>query len=651
MNERELRSAAATPRRTRVLLTTEGTYPHTIGGVSTWCQNLVESLGEIDFTVFAHMTSPFVPEAYERPANVELVGVPIWGVEEPAEFNPKLSPRRVIVLSAMMDEPTARRWFCPLLREMLEMLHYPQRFDAERFGAIVESMYDYFRDHDYRGTFRTRAVWETCRDTWLEACGVDPDDDDPDADFDPEANPNPHEIVRRLGQLRRPQPADDEELKRTHRLPRLFEATEAMRLVYRLLTPLNYDLPEADLVHATAASFCGLAGIVKRRRDGTPLLVTEHGVFMREQMLYLGRVRFPFHLRKFFIQFVSAVSRAVYHHADQVSPVCAYNARWEVKNGAHPDRIRVIYNGVEEDRFRPMVVERPAAPTVVMVSRVDALKDLETALRVAARVRERVPEVRFLHYGPEPDAAYATRCRELWRELGLETTFEWRGMTNDAAAAYNQGDVVLLTSISEAFPYTVIEGMMCGRPVVSTNVGGVPEAIGELGATARIRDVDGLARGVEWLLRLDAGDREQLQRSCRERTVRLFTQAASIAEYRIAYDELIRQARIPGTTPLVASASAATPTAVPPPLPLPTSTVATRTLVRVPATADEVRLGLGAPLPEARLAAVAAAGDHLEQVEAIRRLTQLLRTDPDTRVRLEVGVALRTLIGLQQEAG
>ena len=647
MSERGPRGVAATPRRTRVLLTTEGTYPHTMGGVSTWCQNLVESLDEVDFTVFAHMTSPFVPEVYERPANVDLVGVPIWGVEEPAEFNPKLSPRRVIVLSSSMDESTSRRRFCPLLREMLEMLHYPQRFDAERFGAVIASMYDYFRDHDYRGTFRTRAVWETCRDTWLEACGVDPDDDT-DADLDPEANPNPHEIIRRLGELRRQTPVDDEELKRTHRLPRLFEATEAMRLVYRLLTPLNYDLPEADLVHATAASFCGLAGIVKKRRDGTPLLVTEHGVFMREQMLYLGRVRFPFHLRKFFIQFVSAVSRAVYHHADQVSPVCAYNARWEVKNGAHPDRIRVIYNGVEEDRFRPMQVERPDVPTVVMVSRVDALKDLETALRVAARVRERMPDVRFLHYGPEPDAAYAERCRRLWRELGLETTFEWRGRTSDAAAAYNQGDVVLLTSISEAFPYTVIEGMMCGRPVVSTNVGGVPEAIGELGATARIRDVEGLARGVEWLLRLDAEDREQLQRACRDRTVRLFTQAASIAEYRTAYDELIRQARVPGAAPAVATP---TPNLVPVPTAAATPAVATPTLVREPTSADEVRLGLGAPLPEVRLAAVAAAGDHLEQVEAIRRLTQLLRSDPDARVRREVGAALRTLIGLRQEAG
>lgn len=660
MIERDLQPVAALPHRPRVLLATEGTYPHTMGGVSTWCHSLIESLTEVDFTVFAHMTSPFVPEVYERPANADLIGVPIWSVEEPAEFNPKLSPRRVIVLAALMDESTARRHFCPLLREMLEMLHYPRRYDADRFGRVIEQMYDYFRDNDYRGTFRTRAVWETFREVWLQACGVDADDDDDG--IDPESNPTPQEIVHRLAQLRRPAPAGDDERTRSHKLPRLFEATEAMRLVYRLLTPLNYDLPEADLVHATAASFCGLIGIVKKRRDGTPLLVTEHGVFMREQMLYLGRVRFPFHLRKFFIQFVSAVSRAVYHHADQVSPVCAYNARWEVKNGAHPDRIRVIYNGVDEQRFRPMEVDRPDVPTVVLMARVDNLKDLETALRVAARVRQDLPDVRFLHFGPAPDEAYAARCRALWAELGLQDTFEWRGTTNDPASAYNQGDVVLLTSISEAFPYTVIEGMMCGRPVVSTNVGGVPEAIGELGATARIRDVEGLARGLLWLLRLDASFRAELQQSCRERTVRLFTHAASIAEYRAAYDELIEGVAAPVVAPAVAAAPVRTADAARtlsavggtgrpssrPPGPSARPRTGSDAQVRVPTSADEVRLGLSAPQAGTRLAAIEAAADHLEQVEAIRRITQMLRSDPDARVRLRASAELRGLIGLRQ---
>lgn len=670
------------PDRLRILLTTEGTYPHVVGGVSTWCDQLVKAMPDFDFNVFALMMNPFVPEAYDLPDNASLVKVPIWGVEEPSEFNPAMSPRRVLLLSSLMDEATARKKFVPLLRPLLEHIVSPA-FDPEYFGQLLYQIHVYFRDHDYRATFRTRSVWETFRDVVLTECGVDLALEEAWDEVAPEANPSPSEVAARFGQMRRiPLAMGLEASREGVRVPLLHDATESLRVLYRLLTPLNYEIPEADVVHSTAAAFCGLPGIIAKIERGTPFLVTEHGVFMREQMLFLGRIGFPYHLRRFFIQLVSAVSRTIYHYADQISPVCAYNARWESANGARQEQIHVIYNGTDRHKFRPREVERPSNPTVVMLARLDPLKDIETGLRVADAVRKQIPDVRFLYYGPAPDAEYEERCHALHRELGLEGTWEWRGATKDPAAALNQGDIVLLSSISEAFPYTVIEAMMCGKPVVATNVGGVSEAVGELGFTARIRDVAGLATGVVQLLGLPVDEQEELSAACRERAIELFTIEEAIREYRETFVLLASEvrepkvrvlppseapARLPAAARPAAPHSPPRPAAAPSPAaPAPSPAPAQRPhepeLVPVGAAAgagperqptpdielatpEHVRRGLTHPVPSVRQDAVTAALEQLETAEVVRTLSRMLRSDPDTAVRMAAADGLGVLIG------
>jgi hypothetical protein len=70
-----------------VLLTTEGTYPFSGGGVSTWCDTLIRNTPEVRYTLLPLMMNPHVELKYAPPANVRRVlEVPMWGIEEPAEF-------------------------------------------------------------------------------------------------------------------------------------------------------------------------------------------------------------------------------------------------------------------------------------------------------------------------------------------------------------------------------------------------------------------------------------------------------------------------------------------------------------------------------------------------------------------------------------
>src|SRR6185369_4955416 len=107
-----------------------------------------------------------------------------------------------------------------------------------------------------------------------------------------------------------------------------------------------------------------------------------------------------------------------------------------------------------------------------------------------AIVNEKMPEARLRIYGGTPavNAGYRDSCQALIEDLGLTAVATLEGRVDDTVHAYHSGSVVALTSISEGFPYTVVEAMACGRTVVCTNVGGVAEAIGDAGIVVAPRD-------------------------------------------------------------------------------------------------------------------------------------------------------------------
>jgi glycosyltransferase involved in cell wall biosynthesis len=284
-----------------------------------------------------------------------------------------------------------------------------------------------------------------------------------------------------------------------------------------------------SVTHTTAAAFCGLPCITAKVRRGTPMIVTEHGVYLREQNLFLSRFKRLFFCKQFLLNLITAVVRANYFHADVVAPVCHYNTRWELAHGTPQHKVRVIYNGVDPDVFSPGP-RRTGAPHVVATARIDPLKDIETFLRVAARVRETHRDVRFTIFGNVADAAYYEKCLALRSELGLEDVVTMGAAADDVVAAYRDADVVLLTSISEAFPYTVIEAMSCERAVIASDVGGVGEALEECGLLVRPRDVEGFANAVRQLLD-DPPLRSLMGRRARARVLEEFRLDGSIAAY------------------------------------------------------------------------------------------------------------------------
>jgi len=123
----------------------------------------------------------------------------------------------------------------------------------------------------------------------------------------------------------------------------------------------------------------------------------------------------------------------------------------------------------------------------------------------------------------------------LVRELDLESTVRFEGRAPSAATVFHAGQFSILSSISEGFPYTVLESMSCGVPVIATSVGGVPEAIADTGYLVPPRDPGSMAQACRRMLASDTR-RRRLGVAARERVERLFAIDLMLSRHQALYE-------------------------------------------------------------------------------------------------------------------
>ena len=178
------------------------------------------------------------------------------------------------------------------------------------------------------------------------------------------------------------------------------------------------------------------------------------------------------------------------------------------------------------------------------IGRIDPLKDVKTLLRAFARVRLAIPNALLRIYGGTPlgNEGYLRDCLDLRNELGLDDSAAFEGRVKSISDAYLSGDVVVATSISEGFPYAVLEAMASGRAMIATDVGGVSEAIDDTGIMVPPQDEISLANACIELLR-NAPLRTQLATRGRERVRSRFMVELTLERHAELYDNLVDAAR------------------------------------------------------------------------------------------------------------
>ena len=477
-----------------VLLATEGTFPFYGGGVSTWCDRLTNGLPEIDFKIFAVTTDPFSAPRYTLAPNVsEVVRAPQWGHTQPAEYQPmpfaKFLRKRWRTTPQLIEQS-----FRPLFEQFLCLVMSPT-CNAEELGDVLLSLHLFFLTHDYSLTLNSESAWKI------------------------------FQHAMRATQHDRPTGVNS---------PTYGENKQAFRLLYHLLTVLATPVPQTQITHSSAAAFCGIPCVLAKLLRGTPYLLTEHGIYVREQYLNLrGQVKSLF-VRWFLFRLCNAVSRLNYHFADQVSPVCAYNVRWEREFGVDPAKISVIFNGVCPVKFQPQPPAAKQRPQISTVGLIYPLKGQVDLIKAAAILKRSVPDLEVRIFGAATDHQYFSQCQELVSQHHLESHVTFCGQTKTPWQVYSDADLIALPSISEGFPYVVVEAMMCGASIVASDVGGVREALGAAGALTPSRNPQALAQTMDYLLN-NPQERSRLGALALIRALDLFTEKRFLRSYEQTY--------------------------------------------------------------------------------------------------------------------
>lgn len=196
-----------------------------------------------------------------------------------------------------------------------------------------------------------------------------------------------------------------------------------------------------------------------------------------------------------------AAERALGRLTDRLIALSPTEAEAAARYGVAPAaRIATIPNGILSrdlpSRQAAAEVRRHEgwgdAPVVGTVARMTAQKDPITWLRAAARIAQARPDVRLVWvWGAEMEEEVRAEARR----LGLDSRLQFLGYRSDARQLIAAFDVFLLASRFEGLPYTVIEALACGTPVVATDVVGTRDVVrhGATGLLAEPGDPEALA--------------------------------------------------------------------------------------------------------------------------------------------------------------
>lgn len=219
-------------------------------------------------------------------------------------------------------------------------------------------------------------------------------------------------------------------------------------------------------------------------------------------------------------------------------------ANYACRHLGWPDEaISIAYNGVQPPQVeasRSAALRRQLGfdtgqVMALFVGRLVVHKDLPCLLRAAARLRDQLPQLRFVLAGDGP--LHADVMRQM-AEQGLEDRVSLLGQRDDVQDLIDAADIVVLPSLREGLSNVILEGMMGGKPVVASRAGGNVELVidNETGLLFDVGDDAGLAAALQSLAH-DAPLRSRLGEGARRRAQEAFSIPAMVRTFETYYGD------------------------------------------------------------------------------------------------------------------
>ena len=227
------------------------------------------------------------------------------------------------------------------------------------------------------------------------------------------------------------------------------------------------------------------------------------------------------------------LNRRKLRHVDAHAAVSRFVARGVERIGRlSAGTVRVIHNGVPDVAITPLPRPVPG-PTVGSVGRLSPEKSYDVLLRAL----ESLPDVTAVLVGDGPERA---RLEDLAHHMGIRERLIITGWHPDPLPWLPTFDVFVLPSRLEASPLAAIEAMLASRPVVASNVGGLPELVvdGETGVLVQPEDASALAEALGSLL-ADPSRRRRMGARGRQVARESFDLRRMVGAYESLYRELL----------------------------------------------------------------------------------------------------------------
>lgn len=486
-----------------VCLILEGSYPYVAGGVSTWVHQLVSSMSHIRFGLvcIAPHSDPTRSMKYSLPHNVlSITNLYLHDYDFAAS-----SRRR----ERSDDTELIREFYCDLFKSRYTRFH-------DFVGLFRGSNACY----DLPGFFTSRRIWDLLIEFYER--------------YAPDVS-----------------------------LLDFFWTWRGLHLP--LVQVLKTDIPKAKIYHAISTGYAGLLGAIARIEHGGHFFITEHGIYTVERMLEISQANWiyeqnkmhyradrelPF-FKQWWIAMFQVMSRIAYQYVDRIFTLYEGNRVREMMEGAPAEKIQIIPNGIDLKLLGGIVREKRVQPQIALIGRVVSIKDIRTFIYAAQVVLRQLsdlgmPEADFYIIGPtDEEEDYFQECCDLVHALGLEERVRFTGMV-DLKDYLQFLDLVVLTSLSEAQPYVLLEANVAGIPVVSSNVGACSEMIngrekmdmllGPSGLVTEVSNPQDTARAILRLLR-DQDFYQQCAEAGRKRVRDYYDQDDLLSRYLNIYEQ------------------------------------------------------------------------------------------------------------------
>lgn len=483
------------PEPVDVCLVLEGTYPYVAGGVSTWVHDLVTAHGDLTFHLVCLLPGTKAPaRRYEVPSNVRGIShVFLQHLAPGARWIPRLEKRL-----ARLE---------PALRSL------QAGGDLGDVRAVLDILDEKRGRYGRHTLMNSEAAWALLLRMYRT--------DMPDGSF-------------------------------------LDYFWTWRSLLGGLFSVLLAPLPDAKIYHTISTGYAGLFAARAKLETGRPVFLTEHGIYTNERRIEIAMADWLYEgpggtlglgkpkrdLKDLWIDTFVAYSRCCYEACDEIITLYTGNQELQRRDGAAEEKLRVIPNGVDYERFSRVERVPHERPTVALIGRVVPIKDIKTFIRAVALLKQDVPNLRALVMGPtDEDEEYFRECQLMVEHLELKGSLEFTGRVR-LEDYLGQVDVMVLTSISEAQPLVILEGGAAGIPTVATDVGACRDMLlgmpgeepprGPGGAVTPLSNPTATASALAGLIR-DRRAMEAAQKAIRERVRRYYNKAEIDGIYRSLY--------------------------------------------------------------------------------------------------------------------